>query len=42
MTPGAWRSTAMRWLKFNLVGGIGIAVQLLALLVLKTGLHSTI
>ena len=26
----AWRSIAMRWLKFNLVGGIGIAVQLLA------------
>ena len=26
----AWRSTAMRWLKFNLVGGMGIAVQLLA------------
>ena len=29
----------MRWLKFNLVGGIGIAVQLLLLVVLKTGLH---
>ena len=24
----AWQSMAMRWLKFNLVGGIGIAVQL--------------
>ena len=39
MTAGAWRSTATRWLKFNLVGGMGIAVQLLMLVVLKTGLH---
>jgi putative flippase GtrA len=39
MKPGAWRSTTMRWFKFNLVGGIGIAVQLLALVVLKAGLH---
>jgi putative flippase GtrA len=39
MTPTAWRSTATRWLKFNLVGGMGIAVQLLMLVVLKTGLH---
>ena len=39
MTRSAWRSTAMRWLKFNLVGGIGIAVQLLILVVLKAGLH---
>ena len=39
MTPCSWRSTAIRWLKFNLVGGIGIAVQLLALVLLKTGLH---
>jgi len=39
MKASAWRSTAMRWLKFNLVGGIGIAVQLLALVVLKAGLH---
>jgi putative flippase GtrA len=39
MTAGAWRSTTTRWLKFNLVGGIGIAVQLLMLLMLKTGLH---
>ncbi len=31
MTRRGWRSTAIRWLKFNLVGGIGIAVQLLAL-----------
>jgi putative flippase GtrA len=39
MTPHAWRSTVTRWLKFNLVGGIGIAVQLLMLALLKTGLH---
>jgi putative flippase GtrA len=39
MTPGACRSTTIRWLKFNLVGGIGIAVQLLALVALKDGLH---
>ena len=30
---------AMRWLKFNLVGGIGIAVQLLILALLKTAFH---
>jgi putative flippase GtrA len=30
---------AVRWLKFNLVGGMGIAVQLLVLIWLKTGLH---
>ena len=29
----------MRWLKFNLVGGFGIVVQLAALLGLKSGLH---
>ncbi len=39
MKASAGRSTAMRWLKFNLVGGIGIAVQLLALIVVKTGLQ---
>ncbi len=39
MTRSGWRSTAMRWLKFNFVGGIGIAAQLLALFVLKAGLH---
>jgi putative flippase GtrA len=39
MTPHSRRSTGMRWLKFNLVGGIGIGVQLLMLVVLKTGLH---
>jgi putative flippase GtrA len=36
---GAWRETALRWLKFNLVGGLGIAVQLTMLLALKSGLH---
>jgi putative flippase GtrA len=39
MTTVAWRSTGLRWLKFNLVGGIGIAVQLLVLILLKTALH---
>lgn len=36
---GARRETILRWLKFNLVGGLGIAVQLAALLGLKTGIH---
>jgi putative flippase GtrA len=36
---GAWRPIAMRWLKFNAVGALGIAVQLAVLLGLKTGLH---
>ena len=36
MTPATWRSTAARWLKFNLVGGIGIGVQLLVLVTLRT------
>jgi len=36
---GAWRGTALRWLKFNLVGGLGIAVQLVVLLALKSGFH---
>jgi putative flippase GtrA len=39
MMGNSWRSTATRWLKFNLVGGIGIVVQLLMLVGLKTGLH---
>ncbi len=34
-----WRSRATRWLKFNLVGGIGIGVQLLMLAMLKAALH---
>jgi putative flippase GtrA len=36
---GARGGTALRWLKFNLVGGLGIAVQLTVLLGLKSGLH---
>lgn len=36
MTRQSWRVTGLRWLRFNLVGGIGIAVQLLLLVVLKT------
>jgi len=39
MTPRQWRSTGVRWLKFNLVGAAGIAVQLLMLVVLKAGLR---
>ncbi len=39
MTREHWRTTGLRWLKFNAVGGIGIAVQLLVLTVLKSGLH---
>ena len=39
MTESPCRSIATRWLKFNLVGGMGIAVQLLMLVVLKSGLH---
>ena len=33
------RRIAMRWLKFNAVGGLGIGVQLTVLLCLKSGLH---
>src|SRR5207247_9211302 len=36
---GSWRRTGLRWLKFNFVGLIGIGVQLLALVLLKSGLH---
>lgn len=36
---GARRETAFRWLKFNLVGALGIAVQLAVLLGLKSGFH---
>ena len=39
MTATPWRSTATRWFKFNLVGGMGIMVQLPMLVVLNTGLH---
>ena len=31
-----WRSTGLRWLKFNLVGAIGIVVQMVVLSVLKS------
>jgi len=37
MTAATWRSTGTRWLKFNLVGGIGVGVQLLVLGTLRTG-----
>ena len=33
------RATWIHWLKFNVVGGIGIGVQLIVLTVLKAGLH---
>jgi putative flippase GtrA len=39
MTATRWRPTAIPWIKFNLVGGMGIAVQLLMLAMLKSGLH---
>jgi putative flippase GtrA len=39
MSPRTWRDTALRWLKFNAVGALGIAVQLALLLALKTGFH---
>ncbi len=35
----AWRGSALRWLKFNAVGGLGIAVQFAVLLGLKSGFH---
>ena len=38
-TGGTWRGTAIRWLKFNAVGGLGIGVQLTVLLALKSGFH---
>jgi len=36
---GIRRATAIRWLKFNLVGGIGIGIQLAALALLRSGLR---
>ena len=33
------RQAFLRWLKFNAVGGIGIAVQLAALALFRSGLH---
>jgi putative flippase GtrA len=38
MTSRSWHTTGIRWLKFNLVGGIGIVVQLLILFALNAGL----
>jgi len=38
-SAGARRATILRWLKFNLVGALGIAVQLAVLLGLKSGFH---
>jgi len=35
----AWRLTCLRWLKFNLVGGIGIVVQLVSLFLLEAVFH---
>jgi len=34
-----WRTSGVRWLKFNAVGGIGIVVQLVVLAVLKVAFH---
>jgi putative flippase GtrA len=39
MTANTWRSIATRWLKFNVVGGMGIVTQLLMLVVLESRLH---
>ena len=36
VTAQSWRSIGLRWLKFSLVGGMGIAVQVFVLAVLKT------
>jgi putative flippase GtrA len=33
------RCSAARWMKFNVVGGIGVGVQLAVLLYLKSGFH---
>ena len=35
----SWRKTAIRWLKFNTVGGIGIVVQLATLTIFKGVWH---
>jgi putative flippase GtrA len=34
-----WRVIAARWVKFNVVGGVGIAVQLAALAGFRSALH---
>ncbi len=36
---GRWRSAGWRWMKFNIVGWVGIVVQLAVLTLLKSGLH---
>jgi putative flippase GtrA len=38
-TRGSGRRIMMRWLKFNVVGGLGIGVQLSILLCLTSGFH---
>ena len=38
-TASSTRQSFLRWLKFNAVGGIGIAVQLAALAVFRSVLH---
>jgi putative flippase GtrA len=38
-TRGSGRRITIRWLKFNTVGGLGIAVQLALMLCLKSGFH---
>jgi len=38
-TEGNWRGTAIRWIKFNAVGALGIGVQLAVLFGLKNGFH---
>lgn len=39
MNADGWQITLQRWLKFNVVGGIGVGVQLMTLAALKSGLH---
>jgi len=39
---GDFGTVARRWLKFNFVGGMGIVVQLAALIVLRTGLQFSV
>ena len=39
VSRGIGRGTALRWLKFNAVGALGIAVQLSVLFGLKSGFH---
>lgn len=38
-SPESWGRLGTRWLKFNLVGGIGIGVQLLAIMLLTGVAH---